>query len=940
MGLFSKLFKKNKNTDNNIINNQEGQKHIVNDDNNKLNDFINDYDALLSLDKFLSRSEFVNLKNKYQELFNKYQAIKDLDKYANDFNIDLKLLKSFMNDFSDLNGEYALIKVHNEEFIAKHLESEKEYFDQILKEVDPNVSLDNEQRTVCLDDEDYSLIIAGAGAGKTTTLAAKVKYLIDKKGIDPTDILIIAFTNKAVNELKDKITKKLGYNVPISTFHSCGRAIVKKDVNYADTNICTDNFYFIKDYISKLVENDKELLSDLIMLFAYYLDLTEDITKNISLEDHFTLLETSDHTTLKHNIQDLINENKKTNKTIQNEILRSNEEVQIANFLFLNNIEYEYEKPYKYPIPNANKIYTPDFYIKQGGNECYIEHFGITEDGKNTRYTKEELDRYILNMKYKINHHQIHNTKLITTFSKYNDGRSLLDHLKEELEKLGFNLVKKDDQDVYNAITKNKDNKYIYKFCNIASRFISLFKTRNYTDADFEILKRKTNNPRNILFLSIMEKVYLAYQLYLKEKKLVDFEDMINESARLLKEVDVIKDRINFKYILIDEYQDISRARLNLVNEIKAATNAKICVVGDDWQAIYGYAGSEVNLFTKFEEEMGYASVLKITRTYRNAQEVIDIAGGFVQKNDAQIKKQLISCKHIDKPINIYSYDGSFKSSTNEGYDMNKARLLEKTIGKIIHNDEDNCNILIIGRYGFDGEHLIKTGLFYVNGEYKSDYIHSTKYPNVKLTFMTAHKTKGLTYDNVILINASNGKYGFPSQIEDDPIFNFVRCKDESYDFSEERRLFYVALTRTKNRVFILTPNTNPSTFVLELINDYPDQINLREEEFPIKREITLLSKKRTKCPVCGYPLQLQNNPTYGLKLFICTNEPEVCDYMTNNLISGKKSIHLCSKCGGVMFIKPRKDRSGYFFGCSNYKTDDSGCNNIENIEEIKVIVK
>lgn len=927
MGLFSKIFQK-KNTAINHNANDKGVQDITLTDEIELQKFIDNYNSLLSKDMFLSRSVFNEVKEQYKELYNKYKAT------SSNKNVNKKLLNDFINKYSDLNGNYSYIKDHNDKYIDKHIQEEKEYFDNILKDIDANITLDEEQRRVCLDDEDYSLIIAGAGAGKTTTLSAKVKYLIERKAVDPKDILIIAYTNQAVNELKDKITKKLGYPVPISTFHSCGRAIVKKDVNYADTGILSDNFYFIRDYINKLVDKDKDLLSELIMLFAYYLDLPEDITKNISLEDHFTLIETSDFTTLKYNIQDYINKNQKENKTIQNEILKSAEEVQIANFLFLNGIEYEYEKPYKFPIPNANKIYTPDFYIKQGDNECYIEHFGITEDGRNNRYTKEELDRYIINMKYKISHHKNHGTKLIKTYSKFNDGISLLDHLKVELEKNGFTLNKKDDKDIYDAISKNKENKYIYKFCNIASRFISLFKTRNYNEHEFDVLKRKTNNPRNILFLSIMEKVYLAYQLYLKEHKLVDFEDMINESARLLKEVEAVRDKVNFKYILIDEYQDISRARLNLVNELKAATKAKICVVGDDWQAIYAYAGSEVNLFTKFKEEMGYASILRITRTYRNAQEVIDIAGSFVQKNDAQIKKELVSNKHIDKPITIYSYDGSWKSKDNEGSDMNKAKLLEKVIGLIQKIDGENTNILLIGRYNFDGSHLLKTNLFYTQNENnKTNEIFSRKYPNAKLTFMTAHRTKGLTYDNVILINTLNGKYGFPSQIEDDPVFNFVRSRDESFDFSEERRLFYVALTRTKNRVFILTPHNNPSAFILELMKEYEGKINVHEEEFPIKREITLLSKKRTKCPICGYPLQLQNNQVYGLKLYICSNEPEVCDYMTNNLLSGNKSIHLCEQCGGVMFVKSRKDKKGFFFGCSNYKADGTGCNNLEHID-------
>ena len=932
MEFFSRIFKKK----NNSINDNSNKSTEINEKDfngkNEINAFFEEYNHLLSQDMFLSRSMFDSIKKKYMIIYEKYKLNRE-EKIVLLDNISYDLIKDFLFIYEDLNNNYEKIKIHNDNYIERHLKTDKDYFDNILKKVDSNVLLDEEQRRVCLDDEDYSLIIAGAGAGKTTTLAAKVKYLIEKKNINPRDILIIAFTNQAVNELKDKITNKLGFDVPISTFHSCGRAIVKKDTNYSDSSILSDNFYFIKDYILKLVTNEKDLLSKLIMLFAYYLDLPEDVTKDISLEDHFSLIETSDFSTIKHNIQEYINENKKLNKTINNEILKSIEEVQIANFLFLNNIEYIYEKPYKYPIPNANKIYTPDFFIKQGDNECYIEHFGITEDGKNSRYTKEELEKYIINMKYKINHHDNHHTKLIKTYSKFNDGVGLLEHLKADLEKNGFVLTKKNDEEVYTSILRNKDNKYIYRFCNVASRFISLFKTRNYNETKFDILKRKTNNPRNLLFITIIEKVYLAYQLYLKENRLVDFEDMINESARLLKEVADVRKKIDFKYILIDEYQDISRARLNLVNEIKAATNAKICVVGDDWQSIYGYAGSEVNLFTKFKEEMGYSSVLKITKTYRNAQEVIDIAGNFVQKNDAQIKKELFSNKHIEKPITIYSYDGSWKSKDNEGADMNKARLLERVIGLIQKIDDKDKNILIVGRYNFDGNHLLKTNLFTTpKGKNLNNVIISRMYPNVKLTFMTAHRTKGLTYDNVILINALNGKYGFPSQIEDDPIFDFVRSKDQSFDYSEERRLFYVALTRTKNRVFILTPHNNPSSFVLELIKDYADKINLHEEDFKIKREITFVNKNRTKCPICGYPLFVQNNKSYGLRLYICSNEPEVCDYMTNNLKSGTKGIHLCDKCGGVMYLKARKDNKGYFFGCSNYKSDNSGCNNVENI--------
>ena len=235
MGLFSKLFNRNKNTDNKNLDNQKDNQAFIND-KSLINGFLSKYNNILSLDKYLARSEFSKLKEEYKDIYEKISVLSktnQLNGFCKNSNIDINIVNDFIKKYEDLTNDYLLIKDHNDNYIEKHLKVDKDYFDNILKKVDSNVHLDDEQRRVCLDDEDYSLIIAGAGAGKTTTLAAKVKYLIDKKGINPKDILIIAFTNKAVNELKDKITKKLGYDVLISTFHSCGRAIVKKDVNYA-----------------------------------------------------------------------------------------------------------------------------------------------------------------------------------------------------------------------------------------------------------------------------------------------------------------------------------------------------------------------------------------------------------------------------------------------------------------------------------------------------------------------------------------------------------------------------------------------------------------------------------------------------------------------------------------------------------------------------------
>ena len=883
--------------------------------------------------KYISRNDVkdrLNLESVNVLFFKKMKDSGDLKSYCNKYSFAVDNVLYYLSMYDNF---YDWLDNRNEKYIEEKLEEEKEYLDNILHDCDSKIMLDEEQRRVVLTDEDYDIVIAGAGSGKTTTIAAKVKYLVEKQNIAPEDILIISFTNKAVNELKDRINKQLGINCPIATFHSAGRAIILKDVDSATSQIEKDNFWIIHNYLTTFVMEDKELLEQLIMLYGYYLDLPEDYLEKLSKEDYLDYKERKDYTTLKSNLNEvnktIINARTKEQKTIKNELLRSIQEVQIANFLYLNNIDYEYEKPYKYKIPDSKKIYTPDFYITQGNKSCYIEHFGITESLENDRYTEDELKNYIINMKYKINHHKMFDTELITTFSKYNDERSLLEHLEEELIKKGFVLNKKSDEEVYDKILSHDQEKYVFRFSMLASRFIHLFKTRDYHQEDFLVLKAKSKNPRNLLFLNILEKVYLNYTQHLKNKNAVDFEDMINESSRLLKEAKNVQKQINFKYVIVDEYQDISRQRFNLVKAINEVCKAKIFVVGDDWQSIYAFSGSEIELFTEFEKEMGYAKTLRITNTYRNSQELIDIAGNFIQKNKTQIQKQLKSNKTIKKPVVVYTYSDIYKNNEKpgiKGVQYEKAKLLEEVIGKILSVDGNQTNILLIGRYNFDGDQLLKTELFYA--EKNSNIIRSKEYPNAKLTFLTAHSSKGLTYDNVIILNAVNSKFGFPSQLEDDPILKFVMYEDRHYEYAEERRLFYVALTRTKNRVFILAPQSRPSQFVLELINDY-DSISVHGE---IEKGLKQIKKERSKCPKCGYPLQLKENSSYGLKLYICTNEPEACGFMTNDMRK-PGNIHCCDKCDGIMIVKKAKDNGNFFMGCTNYRHDKKGCNNIEDIK-------
>lgn len=899
--------------------------------------FNEEFTALLSADKFIARSDYSYLIEKYDKIFSTYESMQrtnTLSYYCKQNKVNDREIIKFIacySDILDLKKGSEIFSEHNDSYIISHIDSDKKYLDQILYEVDPKIVLDNEQRAAVLSDEDYTLIIAGAGAGKTTTVAAKVKYLVEKRHVNPKQILVISFTNKAVGELRERINDQLKIPCPITTFHKTGYAILRKQEDEKKT-IVSDGFLYnaVNNYLKGNILEQPELVDKLIMFFGSYFDAPYE-GDDINL--FFNYISKADFSTLKSNVNEYNAQiiDRRTHKvtTITNEVLRSVQEVKIANFLYLNQIDYTYEEIYPYHILKAKKPYTPDFCIRQGNKVAYIEHFGITESGTHNFYTAEQLEKYKREIADKIALHKKHGTKLIYTYSRYNDGVDFLAHLKEQLEAAGFKLNKRSAEEVYTKLVNTEENKYISKLVKLICNFIGNFKTNDFDIDDFYRFERQNANVRTKLFLDICKECYLEYQKQLSAHNSLDFQDMINDSARILREKQLNNEQLDFKYIIVDEYQDISRQRFDLTKELSKTCNAKIIAVGDDWQSIYAFSGSDITLFTHFCQIMGYGQELKITKTYRNAQEVIDIAGNFIQKNETQIKKSLISPKHIQKPVIIYSYSEQFDRKQFQGkggkyYHLGKK--VEEAIGQILKQNtlegkSKNSSILLIGRFNFDARNLCYSQDFVYDEE--NNKIFSKKYPKAKLEFLTAHSSKGLGYDNVIIVNARNEIFGFPSKIDDDPVLKYVTKDDSSIEYAEERRLFYVAMTRTKNRVYIVTPEQRPSEFILEIIKDYPNVIVLGNL---VKNTATNLGNIK-KCPVCGYPLQLRYKKNYGLKLWICSNEPEICNYITNEIAGGELAIKKCDSCKDGYLIVKKTSSGGYMLGCNNYKADGTGCN-------------
>ena len=769
----------------------------------EVNNYLNKYKRFMTKDIYITSNMYDTFTNKYKYLYD------CLDKNTCEYKNILKII----------NDKNKLLRKHNRKYVDNKLIKYKFYFDNMFNDINKNIILDKSQREAIICDEDNLLVLSGAGSGKTTTISAKVKYLIDVKNIKPDKICVITFTKKAKEELDYKINKIFNSNVDIYTFHSLGLKIIKYYYKNKDIDIIDEKgqYKIICDYIKNNLFKDKDKFSLFFEAFKNKTSFSEEYKLFDNYYDYHNYMYKrkyiNSNTTMDNYIKEQAKRRRNYLKTLNGEYCKSKEEVDIANFLYLNNIDYQYEKSYK-KLDNL-KIYKPDFYIEQNNNYNYIEHFGIDEVNKtNNHYTKEELTNYLKNMKLKEKYHCDEKIEdlFIITYSKVLGKRNYLSVLKDSLIKKGYVLSKKDNNLVYERLKDTSEDRYINNFVNrIVIPFISYFKRSNYKLDDFKNIK--TDNDLLNKQIRVISDIYLNYESKLREKNLIDFEDMINISYKVMPYIKEKNLGVDYKYIIIDEYQDVSMQRFNLTKRIEELFKSKIIAFGDDYQTIFGFSGSRIDLMTEFRNYLSDAKQIPIPNVYRNSQELIDVATKFINKNSKQIKKKLISKKRLINPIELYIYNDSNYINTN----INKSIILSNILDKI-YLSNNKSNVLLLERYNNDVDTILNNNLFIRKNHENIIY---KKHEDMKIDYLTIHKSKGLEYDNCILINAIDDKYGFPSKIEDEEIIKLLKPKiEENIFYPEERRLFYVAMTRTKNKLYILVPKSKTSSFIREIESD------------------------------------------------------------------------------------------------------------------------
>lgn len=732
------------------------------------------------------------IRAKWQET---YETAQQIRKRSPLYSVSRK----FLHDYAHISD---LTAASNAAFVK----SESKRCDALLSDIDGK-SLDEQQRMVVLTDEARTLVLAGAGSGKTLTILGKVKYLCQERDIAPEDILLISYTRASAEEMSQKL-QRLGLKARASTFHKLGLGILT-GARKAVPRVENDMRGFIQAYFERHVVEKPGMVKNLITFFAYYLRIPRNITDAQDLEKAYEKEKKEAYRTLRSQYQSCLAQRaaakEKQKRTLNDELVKSLEEVSIANFLFLNGVNYEYERYYPFGTGDADrKRYQPDFYLPD--YDLWLEHFGIDKNGRLPWLTAEEEQKYLKGMEWKRETHAKFGTKLLETYSYWDTEGTLLEHLDTLLRENGVEYHEPDLKTIYKTVFGTKTTRYFSELINLCTTFLSLYKSKGLDMEALPDLRDQEKSERTAftrkrtnLFWTIMQPIMTAYENNLHENGSVDFSDMINEAAELVEKGFLVH---RYRYVIIDEYQDISFARYRLVKAILNQTGAKLLCVGDDWQSIYRFAGSDISLFTQFGRRFGRARILRLEQTYRNAQQLIDEAGAFVMRNPDQMRKSLHSPRLLDYPIVFLRYQ------------KDPAPVLRLAMDKIIREFGPQHSILLLGRTNADKEELLmSSGLFTQSRSGRLIYLPSESTP---VSFLTVHKAKGLEADNVVLLNFQNAALGFPCQMTDDPLLNLVLTEPEKYPFAEERRLLYVALTRTKNRIFILTDKDKPSVFYRE----------------------------------------------------------------------------------------------------------------------------
>lgn len=802
-----------------------------------------DYSAINTKERFVGYHEVEDFKNKWADLLNQFSSLKSKDSYSSlPFYPVILTASGLLSKSNDALQTQRLS--NNQSYKESELIAQKDFFDTIFK-----YPLDSQQRQAIVTTEDNTLVVSSAGSGKTSTIVGKVRYLVMQKNVAPEDILVVTYTRKAAAELRER----MGIDgITCSTFHK--HAMDTMGVITGSRPSIVDESTLLGIY-EDLIKNDKSFLAAFNKYVTEFTNLAKDDHEYTSSVAHAADMQ-------KYGLRSPYKDG-----SGQQKIMKSKQEVQISVILTHLGIDFRYEEPYVIDTSTSSRRrYKPDFVIHYRVKELdnygrevvvekvlYYEHFGIDANGKVPVWFGDGIEggwpkaqqQYIDGINWKRSLHAQYGTELMETtsadFQRETDMETFIENLLHQHGVPTRHLTEEEKREKLLEANSRIDSSLF----NLAQGFITLMKANKKTlDGIIEgIGGEDPNSERNRAVLDlIIRPIYVRYQSILKDTGEYDFTDVLLETAALCE----TNNPYNYRFILVDEFQDISMDKYIYLKSLRKTNPfTTLFCVGDDWQSIYRFSGSDMTLFYDFAKFFGYTEECKIETTHRFSQPLLNASTVFILKNPEQKEKVVTTTMEGNTNIYFHPYSG------NEEF---------KVVKEIVDSIPRNESIYILGRYRFNADSI---GVNTKNRDPKEPidvYIGERK-----VRYLTIHSAKGLEADHVIILDCESGTYGFPSLISDDPILEYVLSGADSFENSEERRVFYVAITRARKCTHCLFDRENPSPFMTEF-GEYSQYQGSTE----------------AICPRChrGYVRVVKSGTTKYGKPYVtvnCTNTS--CDY-------------------------------------------------------------
>jgi len=778
---------------------------------------------------------------------------------------------------------------------SKHLVSQREARKQFFDTVEAN-PLTPEQVDACICMDDAVMVVAAAGSGKTSTMVAKTGYALHEKLATPDQILLLAFNRSTADELTERISVQLRgvpdvEQVRSNTFHAFGIEVIGKATGkkpslapWVDPSKGGADLKEIINIVDSLGAGDPTFKREWDLFRTVY---GRDIGKWGQRQQ-----------------PEAYGKGRVGFRTANGEIVKSGEERVICDWLFYNGVTYEYERAFEHETASeSHRQYVPDFYYPDA--DLYHEHFALNAKGE----APKEFKGYLRDVEWK---RQIHAEKGTALFETTSHGIMTGEAFKLlERALMAKGITPRFDAERIPQGVEPVPQQDIARVLRIFQQHV---KNNGLTHAQLlESLKKQSVDgfaARLRMFLGIYERVSAEWERRLRQGNYIDFEDMLIQAAGHTESGAY---KSPYTIILADEFQDSSRARMRLLKALAANPDSQthLCVVGDDWQGINRFAGSDISVMTEFEKDFENSTRLTLNTTFRCPQAICDVSSEFIQANPAQIRKTVATTNPLTKaPMLAFGFD------REEGMHAHIEKRLERMYGFAEQGDlkpakGQHISVMLLGRYRHDEPPGV--------GQWKGRFGD-----RLRIDFRTVHGSKGLEAEYVFVLNVIQGTHGFPSQIQDDPALQLAMPEPDPHPFAEERRLFYVAMTRARKQVIFYTKVGSPSQFLVELTK--AGRLTIKQVD----------GDPLEPCPKCGAGVLQARLGQFGT-FFGCSRFPG-CDFKRDAQRGESATLPIPQKSSRIRgavkagdqcpicrrgIIRLVKGKNGPFLGCSRFR---EGC--------------